>query len=184
MTGLYEALFIALVASCVVVGLASLYYLCWFAYTWRDPDVKPRSLDRAVRREARWGMLMASPLLFAVLSSAAAPGTWWWAAVLAVCAAGAFYAIPVLAMRGVPLPRVVRWIPAAVAIPTVPVLMAASGDPFIAIIVLIFGGGFGFSYATGSIVAVRFARAVRARDAGAKSADRVDETGALEMALK
>ena len=66
MTGLFEALSVALVAACFVTGLGSLYYVLWFAFRRRDAAAKVRSVDGWARREARWGLPMASPLLVAV----------------------------------------------------------------------------------------------------------------------
>ena len=167
MTGLYEALTMALIAACFLTGLGSVYYVLWFAFRRRDARAKVRSLDGWARREARWGMLMASPLLFAVLTAAATPGTWWWASLLCVVAIGSFYAIPVLAFRGVRLRTAIRWLPAAVVGPTVPVLLAVSaaeGDLYGVLFMFTFGSGLGFGYLAGCMVAVRFARAVGQRD--------------------
>ncbi len=168
MTGLFEALTMVLAAACFATGLGSVYYVIWFAWRRRDANAKVRSVDGWVRREARWGLLMASPLLFAVLAAAASPGTWWWVSLLSVVAIGLFYSIPVLAFRGVRLRPLIRWLPAAVVVPTVPLLLAISatqGDLFGMLVMLTFGGGLGIGYLAECMVAVRFARAVGRRDA-------------------
>lgn len=177
MTGLFEALTMVLVAACFLTSLGSIYYVLWFAFRRRDAHAKVRSVDSWARRESRWGMLMASPLLFAVLAAAASPGTWWWVSLLSVVAIGLFYSIPVLAFRGVRLPPLIRWLPAAVVLPALPVLLAISaiqGDLFGALVWFTFAGGLGIGYLAECMVAVRFARAVGRRDA--EAAHNVEDT--------
>ena len=86
MTGLFEALTMVLLAACFVTRLGSVYDLPWFAFAGRDAGAKVRSVDGWARREASWGLLLASPLLFAVLAAAASPGTWWWVSLLSAVA--------------------------------------------------------------------------------------------------
>jgi hypothetical protein len=166
MMGIYEALSMALVVSCVVAGVGSVYYVAWWMWARRGARTLSRSAQAAVRREAVWGIVLALPLSLLILTSVSQPGGYWWAVVLGVVGVAAFNAIPVAAIQGRRLPKFVRWIPAAIAIALVPLLMLAStlSDDFgwfYLLILFVFAAGLGAAYAADCIVAVRFARAAR-----------------------
>ena len=164
MTGLGGALFMVFVASTGVAGIGA-----WFYVGLRLAGERSDSLSHEVRYEAIWGIVLSLPLALGVLTVVAEPGIHPLVIALGVFAVVAFYAIPVLAILGRQLPRFVRWLPAAIAISAVPLILVyflvTGWDWLSVVIVIIFGAGLGVGYAADCMVAVRFARVVAERDA-------------------
>jgi hypothetical protein len=154
-TGLVEVLSYASGVSACVACVAAIVYMCWWAFARNGVRATSRSLDARLRFEAIWGIVLALPLGLALLALAASLSAQPLAAAGLVLVAVAFFAIPVAALRDLRLPPGVRWVPAGVAFSIGTPLAALTC--YLVVPVL--------WYVAGCMVAVRFARAVRARDA-------------------
>jgi len=169
-TGLYDAVSVALVLSLFASVPASIVYLALSAARSRQLAANGMH-DQGVRLEAMWGMALALPALLVVASGALEPGdsSRWWPPLIAVVFG--LYAVPVLALGGRHLPAVARWYPATVAFVATPALMVAyaAAPDFESFPFFIFVAGvsrLGIGYVADCVVGVRFARAVGRRQAG------------------
>ena len=168
MTGLSEALFNAFLVSLGVDVIASIIYLVMVSS--RERHAGAHDADGDVRFESIWGMILALPALLVVLSLVCAPGAEWWFGLL-LLAVLAIYAVLALALSGRKLSRAIRGYPGFIAIGTVPLLFLLGLTTYYALIWLMLFPFVGTRLVVGYVAdcrfGLRFARAVRRRDAGA-----------------
>jgi len=164
-TWLRDVLLYAWGVSACIACVAGIIYICWWASARRGWRALERSGVARTRFEAIWGIILALPLglglVVGAASLAAAPSATapraaqLTGAVALVSVTVAFFAIPVVALRGRRVPPAVRWVPTGVAF--------SIGTPLA--VLAVFSVPFAVPwYVAGCMVAVRFARAVGQRD--------------------
>lgn len=160
---------IPLGAALLAATLAGPVYLLRTAFgrVGRALSTSSGALDREVRTEAVWGMVLAYPALQAALLCAVG-GPWGVAQQSIFAATLCVYFVAALALRSKPLVAPLRWAPAAFAFIAPPIFLAAlglEGEDLLG--VALTTTLWGLSYLAWCLVGVRFALAVGRRDRAA-----------------
>ena len=169
--------FLFLIASCTIwPGLAfAVAYLIVCVVPTEQPKAQGTlELDRRVRFEARWVMVLAIPaVLYGFMGGLG--DTWKWFGLLILALALAVYAMVSEVLMGGDLKTWQRYTPAVVAFCGLPIAMLCERLTYVptydeqaapwanSLMLLILGSNFGVGYAAWCVSGIRFARAVGRR---------------------